>query len=134
MEACKRAFVQKLPATFPAKESFMQKFPATFPLFKFKIYHHLFKSNPQLNPFLVSTFLTQSKFYSPTSPTPQRSIFSTFNCCAHDHYDLLKSKEPTSRKTQFLLLLIRIEAAISQKTQILLFLRTEPISQKTTNF
>ncbi|KAL4200104.1 hypothetical protein AMTRI_Chr03g148030 [Amborella trichopoda] len=93
-EACKRALVQKLPKPFPTKESFMQKLPATFPFFEFKLYHHLFNSNPQSNPFL--------------NPHPQ--------------------------KTQILLLLIRIEAAISQKTQILLVLRTEPISQKTTNY
>ncbi|KAL4200105.1 hypothetical protein AMTRI_Chr03g148040 [Amborella trichopoda] len=121
MEACKRALGQKLPTTFPTKESFMKKLPATFPFFKFKVYHHLFNSNPQSNPFLVS-------------PSPQRIIFSTFNSRVHDHCALLKSKEPTSPKTQILLLLIRIEAAISQKTQILLFLRTEPISKKTTNY
>ncbi|KAL4200112.1 hypothetical protein AMTRI_Chr03g148060 [Amborella trichopoda] len=123
MKACERALVQKLPTTFPTKESFMQKLPATFPFFKFKVYHHLFNSNPQSNPFLVSTFLNRSKI-----------IFSTINCRVQDHCVLLKSKEPTSPKTQILLLLIRIEAAISQKTQILLFLRTEPISQKTTNY
>ncbi|KAL4200098.1 hypothetical protein AMTRI_Chr03g148010 [Amborella trichopoda] len=104
MEACKRALVQKLPTTFPTKESYMQKLP-----------HHLFNSNPQSNPFIVSTFLNRSKSNPFIVQSPQRIIFSTFNCRVHDRCVLLKSKEPKSPKTQILLLLIRIEAATSQK-------------------
>ncbi|KAL4199760.1 hypothetical protein AMTRI_Chr03g52880 [Amborella trichopoda] len=103
----KQSFEQKLPTTFPAKESFMQKLPWNFPSLQV-----------QSIPFQLQSVVKS---------LPSIHLPNSIQCV------LLKSKEPTSPKTQFLLLLIRIEASISQKTQILLFLRTEPISQKTTN-